>query len=1852
MNMKKKIINIFGTIVIALSSVMTSYTPVFAEPDASQQGADTPQAQPENTNPAAHEGDGPQGAAKRGTAMLQFFAGEHGGDLNKESITTFEYRVMAVTMSNYFKVGDTLSQNLDSAKKELTGNLNKDAGAVVDGVADLIKSTMQKGQVTDSSGKALTAFDFFSKMGNAEDGKVYFKEAPDAQPIETLDFKDPTFKAAFKLAYIGQESVTGAFANFKAFRVDTFGNLWGSSSGDTGSSETPTTDNKENQDNTSNKQTTADTNMTNEVIVAKGDSNYDSWQLVLPACLNPSAYNNGAKSTGSTTYKLPINNAFVIKNLVDLTNMQSSQDNLESTSTDKKVFANIVNLPTEFVSRTNEQGAIYGIAVQDAEILHDAQTYSIQKSTDALFSPSSKKITAEQYKNWNPTPTDTYIAVTTPPIKLTSYFNQFKDKGAFFLKAACKDRSDKDTCEKAVDSIASYLLTDAFIPVDNTHNINYVYDPSISRKDVEDIVQKDDFSSINIYGFDIYTNTQGEDIKNPQPRSYIVNNRALDMKRVNLNDLRSGGVKGPSLGFNKNTSTAGTDGGTISWGNLVGGNYMLVSSQSKLYKWQNKIDTLKDYTVMSQYKLLKPGSIPKLDKPMQAMTYYLSYMMETVAGKTLEGKQEKITVMQFIPSNLPKVTEDELKQAQDATKNSNPNDDKDDLGLEDIAKMQKQILPKIRDLLSDVLGNAFRMKWIKAFLDDFVLSTHRAMTGTWGNIKTVVHTGSTYAANLGLVYTQTLKETPIINWIIQNYTQFYIIVMLLTIATMVIFVLTGVRSVKAGIFGTLAMAILIAIPNILMEFTISTSNKFGDKVFSERFSYWAITQVNNYNEANVNIIRSPGDVYNSLNRQAENAYANYGVRLKWMAPKKKQESRELFNRHKVTNDFILNTRLFRYLFSSFIYQEEYVQNDALARYLYRPFNNIVEEGQNAYEKMSASSGTSASALDTLGSTADTNRQGNSTEKNSNYEDLFKYAYVYEDMANINSGVNGYTNIRINSKKIDDIKLAGMNGKSLRENNGVSKVPFWGLDVSSVNNIATKDGRKITATETIDFNLKSLQMEEAVTNANGETEYTEIDVPANEEWLLKLTESPYYYFYAVLKEQYASGTTAATASFKKALLRNDIFEVSSFSNENGLKMTEEMEDTPIIGATRDFLNLEGLFSVVIPYFQMTNRYVIDYTDKFGADMPVFDFEKLKSSGEWRDEKDDKYNQPATVEQPGIEAEPVENEDVTKPKKTESLFEENTTPTNPDNKEENEETKEIPTYSQLTPMQKNLLDKNKGLFIDRVYADDDSITESTTGMDVSELQRAYSRMKAHKHNLEQLWTIYNPWVDQMTFADYNRFDRGGRNNRIKNISNLINPSSYINGNVKDNRLMVFSEADMYAKGYEKKDLTDVEKRIQRVLESTKKDLRYLVNYYDFEDETLLAAAAMYATFNFNREFSNTNISGVTTMLYPYGYELRTFNFDAYMRMLLMNNSGETDSGSPGIYEKILSKTSIVTGLLLLSADVLGLYVVPTLKFAVVIMLYILALMLIFYAIIEEIDKLIKKVSTTLLIPVAKFLAINLALIYCVSIVIGSGMNEYVGQRTFSANLSDPTTALLLFVVICAIFTVMLWKLLKEVLLNARDIGSSILTAISETATTGAKSAVGGVMRSGGNFMRKALGAGALAVGGGYLAGKLAARGGKSAASGAKDGINKLRDKWNNRNNDDGTQEDDDRITTQEAKNANKTETQTNKKDKKKVTDEINKKSNEYVDPEKQKAEKNKVHKEKATTENGAEYDKMIIEDNLKDTSKMHTNLKDQVNNHNKFKADVASQNKSMNDRKEASKNKNAKGITEIFDKKKKK
>src|SRR5690606_34609871 len=86
-----------------------------------------------------------------------------------------------------------------------------------------------------------------------------------------------------------------------------------------------------------------------------------------------------------------------------------------------------------------------------------------------------------------------------------------------------------------------------------------------------------------------------------------------------------------------------------------------------------------------------------------------------------------------------------------------------------------------------------------------------------------------------------------------------------------------------------------------------------------------------------------------------------------------------------------------------------------------------------------------------------------------------------------------------------------------------------------------------------------------------------------------TESPFYYFYNVFKHRYSS----VNGDFRSALLSEDVFRVT---NEN-VKVNKKL---------RDFLDLEGLFTYVIPYLHQGNQYVYGWMAINGNNVDSFNF----------------------------------------------------------------------------------------------------------------------------------------------------------------------------------------------------------------------------------------------------------------------------------------------------------------------------------------------------------------------------------------------------------------------------------------------------------------------------------------------------------------------------------------------------------------------------------------------------------------------------------------------------------------------
>jgi len=114
-----------------------------------------------------------------------------------------------------------------------------------------------------------------------------------------------------------------------------------------------------------------------------------------------------------------------------------------------------------------------------------------------------------------------------------------------------------------------------------------------------------------------------------------------------------------------------------------------------------------------------------------------------------------------------------------------------------------------------------------------------------------------------------------------------------------------------------------------------------------------------------------------------------------------------------------------------------------------------------------------------------------------------------------------------------------------------------------------------------------------------------------------------------------------------------------------------------------------------------------------------------------------------------------------------------------------------------------------------------------------------------------------------------------------------------------------------------------------------------------------------------------------------------------------------------------------------------------------------------------------------PSLLFLVANLGFAYVVSIFMGEGLTGYVGGRTPTLGLTDPTTTLLLMVLVDIVFVIILWKLIKllfisvknhsiRVALATADLGIGALKVVSSKLSSTFKSPLGGTPSMKGGFL----------------------------------------------------------------------------------------------------------------------------------------------------------------------------------------
>lgn len=378
-------------------------------------------------------------------------------------------------------------------------------------------------------------------------------------------------------------------------------------------------------------------------------------------------------------------------------------------------------------------------------------------------------------------------------------------------------------------------------------------------------------------------------------------------------------------------------------------------------------------------------------------------------------------------------------------------------------------------------------------------------------------------------------------------------------------------------------------------------------------------------------------------------------------------------------------------------------------------------------------------------------------------------------------------------------------------------------------------------------------------------------------------------------------------------------------------------------------------------------------------------------------------------------------------------------------------------------------HEGVPTEEGHWDEFKVTEGQTESEkakTEELKRKYW----HNLNVARLYNIYTPWVDIMYDCSYSEPEKISYLGESYMVNDPINPASY-----PDDRPMIFSRSEMVDYGLKEKDLTKVEKLILKAEEGMQERMFELLNYHSFNDVTLNTAAAMNCAFEFNETFSENGVFSSNHNIYPQSFELNDFSYDAFLRFILSNTTGESmlvgtsDDGKVGnFYENIVNNSSMTTIITILILDVLAMYAVPGLKLFFIVGLFILSILIILANAfkVDREQKFLKEFTKNLLQPLLAFLGISCGMAFIVSLFMGSGYTGITGEMDASISLGDPVMAILCMIILNVIVIVLYWRVLKGVWNNLKKYAKlvasfvgGVIGSVGTAISNGVSNAFGG-------------------------------------------------------------------------------------------------------------------------------------------------------------------------------------------------
>lgn len=640
--------------------------------------------------------------------------------------------------------------------------------------------------------------------------------------------------------------------------------------------------------------------------------------------------------------------------------------------------------------------------------------------------------------------------------------------------------------------------------------------------------------------------------------------------------------------------------------NDVGGNESIANSCSRLVKVYPASQIMQ---AVSSVLCIADGTEFSVYSTMIYMTYLDWYGVVNKTGSS-GGKEAQ---SKFDP---------EIYDPTSDLLNVNPADITSIMSEEDL---ESEVLHMGYLMLSPEAGRDYRKQMIYNGIADFLYEQYNRIV--YGGASSV-YSGSSTKSNSGFLAVPTFSENFLTSWFLDEYVDIAVVIILVcTILILIIGLLKG-RKFSWFILGVFTVVNVILLVPSSGEITPAITTNFTQKIFSSKMTYWTLSEgvANASMEANAasqtgefeNLSAEEASVVKSLINQLSVVYTDRSLMLK------QDVSQKLTQKH---NDSIYsdiqNIPSARWVLPM-VMQQFSADDQNSGKFVYVKLANVWDDGSNLYwyykpddaDSVTKETSTSRQFKDDVATTVDketTTGNGNRNKysdagslgsyiPSAFYTDYKDATWSDDTSTTMNYACYAYTlnddpnlNVHLYSYILHDQTL-NMNSTALSREN------VFGTGLS---NYKDADSWQ-TWIDTVNSNL---QQDTWRTDKNHDHSYEEISDQYDRLYastlregysFYKTTESPYYYFFNVVKDSFPSDKTVGgiigrlQGGIEKDSVGNDVRNnfmyatmTTNKEKENKISGKIDNSDVTYTGYVRDILDLQEFFTNTIPYmYEMT------------------------------------------------------------------------------------------------------------------------------------------------------------------------------------------------------------------------------------------------------------------------------------------------------------------------------------------------------------------------------------------------------------------------------------------------------------------------------------------------------------------------------------------------------------------------------------------------------------------------------------------------------------------------------------------